>query len=298
MKKQINISILYFPIILKRIVVILLLFLLSPLNSKTIDIKPIHNRISLENENLELRKHLKLMEDKLTNLEKDINVIIEYDKHVYAKLLDISDDTISFSKYYNDTINLNKDRFDSIIINLNYKSKYVSQLIAFQLKKFIKESKLIQKNKKILTYYPTIAPIKTKDFICITTGFGWTIHPIYKMPIFHEGVDISAKINTQVFASANGIIDDVLYSKYGYGNHIVIRHLYGFETLYAHLNSIYIKKGQYVKRGQLIGTVGDTGMSTGPHLHYEIHKNDKSVDPLGYFYTYITEELINKKKNK
>jgi murein DD-endopeptidase MepM/ murein hydrolase activator NlpD len=83
-----------------------------------------------------------------------------------------------------------------------------------------------------------------------------------------------------------------MYSKYGYGNRVVIKHAYGFETLYAHLDVINVKRGQWVRKNQLIGTVGNTGKSTGAHLHYEIHKNGETRDPLGYFYTSIAEEYL------
>jgi murein DD-endopeptidase MepM/ murein hydrolase activator NlpD len=150
----------------------------------------------------------------------------------------------------------------------------------------------IKKDKTILDYYPRLSPIKTKDFICISSGFGWRNHPIYKKPIFHEGVDISARPGTKVYASASGRVDKIMYSKFGYGNRIVIKHKYGYETLYAHLGNINVKKGQTIKIGQLIGTVGSTGLSTGYHLHYEVHLDGDYEDPLAYFYSGITNDLI------
>jgi len=97
-------------------------------------------------------------------------------------------------------------------------------------------------------------------------------------------VDIAAKKGSPVYATAQGRVSEISYSKYGYGNKIVIRHEYGFETLYAHLSVINVRKGQWIKKNQFIGRVGNTGTSTGNHLHYEIKKYNEPRDPLGYFY--------------
>ena len=126
----------------------------------------------------------------------------------------------------------------------------------------------------------------------MSSPYGWREHPTEKQVLFHEGIDISANVGSQVFSTAQGRVVKIMYSKYGYGNRILIKHAYGFETLYAHLGVIHVKKGQWVNKNQLIGSVGNTGRSTGPHLHYEIHKNGEPRDPLGYFYTHITDELL------
>lgn len=143
-----------------------------------------------------------------------------------------------------------------------------------------------------INYNPTIVPIRTEDFINITSPYGWRYHPTMKKTLFHEGIDISAKIGTPVYSTAQGKVVDVTYSPFGYGNKIIIEHAYGFETLYAHLRTIKIREGQLIKKNQLIGTVGSTGLSTGPHLHYEIRTYGKTRDPLGYFYMNITDDLL------
>ena len=110
--------------------------------------------------------------------------------------------------------------------------------------------------------------------------------------LFHEGIDISAKLGTAIYSTAQGRVIDVTYSPFGYGNKIILEHAYGFETLYAHLNTIKVREGQLIKKNQFIGTVGSTGLSTGPHLHYEIRSYGETRDPLGYFYMNITDELL------
>ena len=182
-----------------------------------------------------------------------------------------------------------------IFKNIDDRTLYAEKLLSTQLNKLQKTSKLFKKNRNAIYYYPTISPIRTADFITISSPFGWRAHPIKKKMLFHEGVDISANVGSPVYSTAKGKVVKILYSKYGYGNRILIKHAYGFETLYAHLNKIYVKRGQWVKKNQLIGTVGNTGLSTAPHLHYEVRKNGVPRDPLGYFFTDITEKLLANK---
>ena len=161
-----------------------------------------------------------------------------------------------------------------------------------ELNKLQETSHLFKDNKNAILYYPTIAPVKTQDFIYVSSPYGMREHPTLKKELFHEGIDISAYVGSKVYSTAQGRVVKIMYSKYGYGNRILIKHAYGFETLYAHLGQIKVKKGQWVRKNQLIGTVGNTGRSTGSHLHYEIRKNGEPRDPLGYFYTHITDELL------
>ena len=277
--------------ILKKILIIIIILLCngSGILNSTYSSDKVND---LKFENVFLKNKIILLEKKLKDVETNLKKINDYDNNIYSQLLGINEDTININLYKNDSIDFIRRYYDFITANLTARSKHASELTALQLIKFEKKSELIQKNKNAFNYYPTLSPIKTNDFICITTGFGWNIHPIYHTPVFHEGVDISANIGSKVYATASGKIDYILYSKYGYGNRIVIKHLYGYETLYAHLDIVYVYRGQYVKKGQLIGTVGSTGLSTGSHLHYEVHLNNNYKDPLGYFYTYLTSDLI------
>ncbi|MEM6318403.1 MAG: M23 family metallopeptidase [Bacteroidota bacterium] len=131
---------------------------------------------------------------------------------------------------------------------------------------------------------PLIAPVR-KDLLArnihLLSGFGRRLHPIYKVMKMHQGIDFTAKEGTAIQASGNGKVIKVMKSP-SYGNYVVIRHGHGYETLYAHMQEVMVKKGQKVKRGEQIGTVGNTGRSTAPHLHYEIHLNGKAINPLSY----------------
>jgi len=249
----------------------------------------------LLNENMSLKQKFIKLEQELDSMENKVNEIYNLDNTLYAQILGVDFDTTNFHNYRNDSaisiIKLN----NSIFNNVDDRMLYASEMLALRLKELKRTSKYLKENKYVINYYPDISPIKTKNFINLSSPYGWRKHPIYDKMIFHDGVDISARPGSKVYATAQGTVVKIMYSKYGYGNRVVIKHAYGFETLYAHLGLIKVKRGQWVNKNQIIGTVGNTGLSTGPHLHYEIHKNNKTRDPLGYFYTNVTEELLANK---
>jgi murein DD-endopeptidase MepM/ murein hydrolase activator NlpD len=122
----------------------------------------------------------------------------------------------------------------------------------------------------------------------VASGFGYRIDPVYKIKKFHEGIDFTAPTGTPIYATGDGVVEDVSYQARGYGNHIIINQGFGYKTLYGHCSSVVVKKGQKVKRGQLIAKVGNTGKSTGPHCHYEVWKNNEKVDPINFFSNDLT----------
>ncbi len=253
------------------------------------------SKSTLSYENQILRSNYKKLEERLVNIEKQLNTVNEYDKYIYSQILGLSIDSTEINTYF-EKIDYDSISTDSIFIMLDERTMFTSKIVSDQLNNLIESKDIINKNKNVLNLYPNYSPIQTKDIVEITSGFGWRKHPLYKTPIFHDGVDIAVKVNTNVYSSMSGKIVEIKYSKFGYGNKVIIKNSAGFEVLYAHLsNKIFVKKNQIVKKGQLIATTGNTGTSTGPHLHYEIRKQDKLKDPLGYFYTHLTNELIANK---
>ncbi len=249
--------------------------------------------IALNYENHELRNKYSELQNQLIEIENELNSVNNYDNFVYSQLMGIDVDSSDIESYGNDYIDFTCMKYDSIFAYMDERTLNATKLASSKLNKLIETSDAIKKNKNILNYYPSISPIKTSDFIEVSSPFGWRKHPIYKTQIFHDGVDISANLNTNVYSTIYGKVDKIMYSRFGYGNRIVIKNSQGFETLYAHLSkNIYVKKGQVVKKGQLIATSGNSGLSSGPHLHYEIRKNNELKDPLSYFYTYLTNELL------
>ena len=141
---------------------------------------------------------------------------------------------------------------------------------------------------KLLESIPAIQPVRNEDLRRMASGWGRRIHPIYKVEKFHWGMDFSAPEGTEVFATGDGEVVKVKRLYNGYGRHIVVRHGFGYETLYAHLSKSLVRRGDKVKRGQVIGLVGSTGTSTSAHLHYEVHKNGQKVNPAHYYFNDLT----------
>ena len=137
---------------------------------------------------------------------------------------------------------------------------------------------------EMLPNFPAIQPIENPDLTLVASGFGHRIHPIYKIPKMHKGIDFSAPIGTPVYATGNGVVKLVTRSERGLGNQILIDHGFGYETLYACMDELNVRNGQEVKRGDLIGTVGDSGLSVAPHLHYEVHLDGEAMNPINYFF--------------
>ena len=157
--------------------------------------------------------------------------------------------------------------------------------------------KLALNKEKMLASIPAIMPIFNKDLARTSSGFGFRMHPIYKIWKFHEGQDFTGPSGTDVYATGNGVVKGTYgnkRSKVGFGQWIVIDHGYGYETLYGHLSAFNVKKGQKVKRGDVIGYIGNTGCSTGPHLHYGVHKDRKPVDPAFFFYKDLSPDEYEK----
>lgn len=156
-----------------------------------------------------------------------------------------------------------------------------------QAKSFKELEGVAESKSEMLASIPAIQPLSGKNLRRGISGFGSRIHPIYKIRKMHAGIDFSAPTGTPVYATGNGKVVKAS-SDHGYGRHIEIDHGFGYKTLYAHLSKYAVKKGKKVKRGDLIGYVGNTGASTGPHLHYEVLKNGRAVNPVNFFYNDLT----------
>ena len=143
---------------------------------------------------------------------------------------------------------------------------------------------------EMLESIPAIQPVRNSDLKRMASGYGYRIHPIYKVRKMHWGMDFSAPTGTEIFATGNGKVVEVKKKYNGYGHHIKIQHGYGYETLYAHMSKILVRKGQRVERGEVIGLVGSTGTSVAPHLHYEVFKEGKRVNPAHYYFNDLSPE--------
>ena len=152
-------------------------------------------------------------------------------------------------------------------------------------------TRIMGENKaEMLPFIPAIQPIENRDLTRTASGFGFRMHPIYEIRKMHSGMDFTAPIGTPVFATADGVVETAARSVRGLGNRIIIDHGYGYKTLYAYMDEFKVRRGNSVRRGDVIGTVGNSGLSAAPHLHYEVHFNEEPVNPVNYYFLEINPE--------
>lgn len=175
-----------------------------------------------------------------------------------------------------------------LVINTSKKVDGISKALAFQSKSLDEILKLAKAKDKLLSAVPAIQPVKNEDLRQMASGFGYRTDPFTKARKMHEGMDFTAKTGTPIYATGDGVVAKADNSLSGYGNHIEISHGFGYLTLYAHLSKYKVRQGQRVKRGDIIGYVGSTGRSQAPHLHYEVHKDGKVVNPINFYYGNIS----------
>jgi murein DD-endopeptidase MepM/ murein hydrolase activator NlpD len=181
------------------------------------------------------------------------------------------------------------------------KMDYVERRLNGQSLSFKELLELAKNKEKMLSSIPAIQPVSNKNLKHMASGYGFRIDPIYKTRRMHTGMDFTANIGTSVYATGDGVVEELEVSGWGYGRCIVVNHGYGYKTRYAHLSAFKVTQGQKIKRGELIGLVGSTGKSTGPHLHYEVEKGGQKVNPVHYYHSDLSpaqyEKLIEMSQN-
>ncbi len=255
--------------------------------------------VSKENQRLETQYEL-LYKD-LGTLEEVLDEIQQRDDNLYRVIFEADPIPSSIRKAgfggTNKYSQLESFTNSELVIRTAKKLDILSKQAYIQSKSYDEVMKLALNKEKMLASIPAIMPIFNKDLARTSSGFGFRMHPIYKIWKFHEGQDFTGPSGTDVYATGNGVVKGTYgnkRSKVGFGQWIVIDHGYGYETLYGHLSAFNVKKGQKVKRGDVIGYIGNTGCSTGPHLHYEVHKDRKPVDPAFFFYKDLSPDEYEK----
>ncbi|MEC4004720.1 M23 family metallopeptidase [Flavobacterium sp. SUN052] len=175
-----------------------------------------------------------------------------------------------------------------LVINTSEKVDGISKALAVQSKSLDEILKLAKAKDKLLGAIPAIQPVKNEDLKHMASGFGYRTDPFTKARKMHEGMDFTSATGTPIYATGDGVVKNADNSLSGFGNHIEITHGYGYLTLYGHLSKYKVRAGQHVKRGDIIGYVGSTGRSEAPHLHYEVHKDGKVVNPINFYYGNIS----------
>jgi len=249
---------------------------------------------ALKREIEQLSLQYELMNREMENVEKVLGHLQETDDNLYRTIFETEPVPSSYreggiggvNRYEelegfsnSDLIVETATRLDRIRKKIYVQSQSFDELIAFAREK-----------EEMLRSIPAIQPVSNMDLKRTASGFGFRIHPIYKISKFHSGMDFTAPTGTDVYATGDGVVSTVKSARRELGNHIIIDHGFGYQSVYAHLHSFNVRVGQKVKRGDVIGFVGNTGLSTAPHLHYEVLANGRNVDPALFYFNDLSPE--------
>ncbi|HIE72959.1 MAG TPA: M23 family metallopeptidase [Flavobacteriales bacterium] len=257
---------------------------------------PKEKRLKSEIENLVLQYDI--LSKKMTQIDLVLDDIQHRDDNIYRVIFEADPIPSSIRKAGFGGVNRYKDirNFSNaeLVIEAAKKADKLSKQLYIQSKSFDEVIDLAKNKANMLASIPAIQPIANKDLGRVASGYGYRIHPIYKTRKLHTGMDFTAPQGTPIYATGDGKIAKVRRSRRGYGNHVIVDHGYGYQTLYAHMTKYIVYRGQKVKRGEIIGYVGSTGTSVAPHLHYEVIKNKRKINPVNYYYNDLSPEEYDK----
>jgi murein DD-endopeptidase MepM/ murein hydrolase activator NlpD len=261
---------------------------------------PQHQTILLQNQVAEQRFEINKLGREVTQLNEILTGIEKRDDNIYRVVLgaepidkSIREAGVGGSERYADIEQ--KDIIDKeMIIELSERVDKLRRKMYIESKSQDELVKLAENKEKLYAAIPAIQPISNKQLMALASGFGLRTHPIYKVRKMHSGIDFAASIGTPIYATADGKVENVDVKFSGYGKLVEIDHGFGYKTRYAHMHDFAVRKGQQVRRGDLIGYVGNTGLSTAPHLHYEVLINGSQVDPVHYFYNDLSASEYEK----
>jgi len=256
----------------------------------------------LSKENKELKFHFEILEKNIDDVNEMIAALQERDDNIYRTIFEaepipstIRKAGIGGAERYKKLLNEGLEE-GKLISDTYTKIDKLKKQMYIQTRSYDEIIQLAMTKSDMLSSIPAIQPIQNRELTRLASGFGMRIHPIYKGRRMHWGIDFSAPRGTPIYATGDGVVTyaKVSYLKTGYGNQVEIDHGYGYKTKYAHMQMFTVKTGQNVKRGDLIGYVGSTGGSTAPHVHYEIIKDNKKIDPIQYMIQDISDDEYQK----
>ncbi len=262
--------------------------------------------ITLKKELAQMKSMYTGMEDKVVLMEKVVNNLRDRDAGIYRTLFGMEpiDDNMWEGGIggHDPSSNITPyQHSDKLLSTAQEKVNKLKRQVYLQSITMDTLESLTKNREKMLASIPSIKPVredKLKRKVQYLSGFGMRPHPILKVVKMHKGIDFTSPKGTDIQATGDGVVKSVIHKKYGYGTHVIIDHGFGYETLYGHMSKVLVKKGEHVKRGQLIGKVGSTGTSTAPHCHYEVHFKGRPVNPIYYVMDGLTpeayQELVNK----
>jgi murein DD-endopeptidase MepM/ murein hydrolase activator NlpD len=246
----------------------------------------------LRQQNTAYKESYAVLQERMKQLELQMVELEQRDNEVYRSIFEAT--PIPDSARVKEMLAKNEIRLiqslsnTALIENMRNQLNNLSLRMSFQGQSFTEITAMVKNKEKLLRAIPAIQPVSNKNLKRVASGFGYRIDPLYKDSRLHAGLDFSAPTGTPIYATADGEVQIAGFNTDGYGNKVVINHGYGFQTLYAHMVRVIARVGQSIKRGEVIGYVGSTGKSTGPHLHYEVIKRGAKVDPVYYFFNDLT----------
>jgi len=243
----------------------------------------------LEKENDELEFYFEILQKDFEDVSKMLTSLQERDDNIYRVIFEAEPISSSIrnagtggANRYKEITSKGLERED-MLVNAYQKIDKMKKQMYIQTKSHDELMDMAASKEKMLAALPAIQPVSNKELKRLSSGFGVRMHPILKVRKLHPGIDFSAPKGSPIYATGDGVIKKVKTSLGGYGKQIDIDHGYGYKTRYAHLSAFNVKEGQKVKRGECIGFVGNSGRSTAPHLHYEVHKDNVKIDPVHFF---------------
>jgi len=252
----------------------------------------------LQRRNEYLHDNYEEIKDSVISLQQQMHELEKRDNDVYRAIFEaapIPDSVRSKAIEMKKEVEFVESLRDNALVkSINTSLNNLSGRIQVQRASYVEVNELLKNKEKIIAHTPAIQPVANKDLERIASGFGYRIDPIYKTRKMHAGLDFTAPTGTPIYATADGTVDIAGNLGNGFGNHVVINHGYGYETLYGHMSRVKARPGQQIKRGEVIGYVGSTGKSTGPHCHYEVHFRGNKIDPVYFFFNDLTPEQFDR----
>ncbi len=252
----------------------------------------------LKTENGQLQSQYAIIDKKLDQLQLVLEDIEHRDDNIYRIIFEAEPIADEIRKAGFGGINRYKElegyNNSELIIKTSEKLDKLSKQLYIQSKSFDEVFEMAKKKEEMLASLPAIQPVSNVDLTRMASGYGYRTDPVYKTTKFHAGMDFTAPTGTPIYATGDGKVIVADSESRGYGNHVRISHGYGYVTLYAHMSKMAVKVGQKVKRGDVIGYVGNTGKSVGPHCHYEVRKNDTPINPVNFYFNDLTPEQYAK----
>lgn len=252
----------------------------------------------LKIENAELLGQFELLNKKLEQVELVMKDVQQRDDNIYRVIFEAEPIATEIRQAGFGGVNryeqLENYNNADLIISTEKKIDQLSKQLYIQSKSFDEVFEMAKNKEKMLASIPAIQPVSNEDLTRMASGFGYRTDPVYKTTKFHAGMDFTAPTGTPIYATGDGTVIQADAEATGYGNHVRINHGYGYTTLYAHMSKMVAKVGQKVNRGDLIGYVGNTGKSVGPHCHYEVRKNDVPINPINFYFNDLSPEEFAK----